>query len=152
MYTAADFHKAQAQLRKWALVLAAILLPLSAAYVLGAVQDRYALMLACMLVGFVCAMLICDLALLPALRYHRFLRNMQQGLRHETDGTLRSLDALLQMQDGVQVRALQVEMPDGDRRMFYVNTHKAALLPEMDQAVHIVSFGRHVLDCRLIHP
>lgn len=148
MYSDADFRAANLRARSWMLRLCAMLIPLLIAYVMGAVLDVYALMLLSLLVGFVGSVIMCDFSLLPALRYRRFLREMQRGMRRNTRCILRSLEDELQRQDGAPVYALHVELPDGDSRIFYVNAAKLEYLPEMNRWATLTSCGRHVLECR----
>lgn len=150
MYDEADYRGANRCVRRWQLRLFALLVPLLASYALCVVLDRYALMLLALLVGFICSVAICDFALLPALRYRRFLRDMRAGLRRENQCILLSLEEKTQIQDGAQVRVLHVALDAGDERIFYVNACKVNLLPEMQRRVCLMSCGRHVVDCVLI--
>ena len=150
MYGEADFQQANRRVKRCCLCLGAALLPLAAAYVLGAVYDVYALMLVSLLAAFLCCVPACDFALLPALRYRRFLKEMQKGLRRSVECTLSHLVEGEQLQDGVRVRALHVTLCDGDSRIFYVNVSKLNLLAELGRRVHLVSYGRHVVECEEI--
>lgn len=148
MYTEADDRAARRQVRLWQARLAAVLAPLLALYVLGIVRDCYGLMLGALLVAFICCMVVCDLALLPALRYRRFLKGLQAGLRRETHCRLCSMEDELQWQDGAQVRVLHVALETGEARIFYVNARKVEYLSEMNGWATLTSCGRHVLECR----
>lgn len=150
MYGEVDFQQANRRVKRCGLCLGAALLPLAAAYVLGAVYDVYALMLASLLAAFLCCVPACDFALLPALRYRRFLRDMQKGLRRGAECTLSRLEEGEQLQDGVRVRALHVTLCNGDSRIFYVNVSKLNLLPELGRRVRLLSYGRHVVECEEI--
>lgn len=132
-------------------LLASTCVPLLAVYVLGIAKGWQGLMLAAILAGFGCAVFICDLKLLPALRYVRFLNEMEQGLRRSVDCVLEALEAGEQMQDGVRVRALHVQLTEnGDSRILYVNASKAERLPDMNVRVRLTSYGRHVVDVEVL--
>ena len=151
MYNPNDMQEARRSLNRCRGLLALVLMPLLAAYVLGAAKGWQGIMLAALLAGFVCALLIGDLKLLPALRYVRFLKEMENGLRRSVDCTLESLDAEEQMQDGVRVYALHVRLlADGDSRIFYVNVSKSGCLPAMGKRVRLTGYGRHVVGCEEI--
>lgn len=147
MYSDADFRAADRRAGAWMLRLCAMLIPLLGVYVMGAVLDVYTLMLVSLLAAWICCVVMVDFFLLPALRYRRFLRELQRGMRRNTRCILRSLEDELQQQDGVQVYALHVELPNGDSRIFYVNAAKLEYLTEMNQWVTLTSCGRHVLNC-----
>ena len=44
-------------------------------------------------------------------------------------------EGAFQLQDGVRVHALQVRLPDGDSRIFYLNASKAEFLPAREAAL-----------------
>lgn len=148
MYHSDDLRQAQRRCNCcWALLIG-ILLPLAMIYVLALLKGRQGLMLAALLIGFSVSVFIGDLKLLPALRYLRFLREMESGLRRSADCVLMKVETEAQMQDGAQVFVLHVCMTEsGDNRIFYVNASKIAQLPEIGAHVKITSYGRHVVDC-----
>lgn len=151
MYTRKDEQAAKRRCRRFAFVLLAVLAPLLAVYIAGVLMDHQWLMLASLLAGFICAMIICDLCLLPALRYARFLRDMSCGLRRSAECTLESLDEDAQMQDGVRVRALHVRLcAGGDSRIFYMNLSKIESLPPVGTTVKLTAYGRHVVECEVL--
>lgn len=151
MYSQKDMQEARRSLNRCRGLLALVLAPLSVVYVLEIIKGRQGLMLAALLVGFGYAVFICDMKLLPALRYVRFLREMGQGLRRTADCVLDHLSDEVQLQDGVRVHALHVRLKEGgDSRIFYVNASKIALLPSMGAAVRITAYGRHVVDFEVL--
>lgn len=151
MYNRNDMQEARRSLNRCRGLLASGLAPLLAVYALGIVNGLQGLMLGALLAGFAWAVLIGDLKLLPALRYVRFLREMEGGLRRSTDCALEALEEEVQMQDGVPVHALHVRLTeDGDSRILYVNAAKAAKLPAMGSRVKITGYGRHVVACEEI--
>jgi len=151
MYNQMDMQEARRSLNRCSGLLALILTPLLAVYVLGIVKGWQGLMLAAALAGFSCTIFICDLKLMPALRYVRFLREMEKGLRRNMDCYLESIDSEEQMQDGVRVYALHVRLAeDGDSRILYVNTSKLEHLPKMGRKVRITGYGRHVVNCEVL--
>lgn len=150
MYGNEDVRDASRRVRICILRLAAVLLPLLAVYVIAIIRDMPGLMLAALLIGFIWLVFAGDVWLTPSLRYARFLKDMQGGLRRSIDCTLESLEDEIRVQDGVRVRQLHVRISGGgDRRIFYINASKAALLPDMGMRVKLVSFGRHVVECGL---
>jgi len=151
MYNSNDMQEARRSLNRCRGLLALIFAPLLAVYVLGIVKGWQGLMLAALLAGFVCAVFICDLKLLPVLRYVRFLKEMKHGLRRSVDCILEDLRTEEQMQDGVQVYALHVRlMEGGDSRIFYLNASKKELLPTMNTKVRLTSYGRHVVNIEVL--
>ena len=151
MYNQMDMQEARRSLNRCRGLLALILGLLLAVYVLGIVWERQGLMLAALLAGFVFSVFFCDLKLLPALRYVRFLKEMEKGLRRDMVCFLDKLVEQTQMQDGVRVHALHVRLAEGgDRRILYVNAAKVNMLPPMDAKVRITGYGRHVVDCEVL--
>ena len=151
MYNQMDMQEARRSLNRCRGLLALVLGPLLAVYVLGIVKGGQGLMLAALLAGFACGVFICDLKLLPAQRYVRFLKEMELGLRRDAVCILDQLEEQPQMQDGIRVHALHVHLAeDGDSRIFYVNTSKLHLLPAMGAKVHMTGYGRHVVDCEAL--
>ena len=147
MYGQKDRVEANKRLQKYEILLGCGLLPLLALYIAAIVQGKQGLMLAVLLAAFVWTVLIGDLLLLPAWRYVRFLREMGAGLRRSLDCVLDFLEEKAQMQDGVCVYALQVHIPEsGETRLFYVNIHKAELLPKAGETLRLIGYGRHVVD------
>ena len=149
MYNSNDMQEARRSLNRCSGLLALMLAPLLALYVLGIIKGLEGLMLSALLIGFICTVLIVDLKLLPVLRYLRFLKEMEKGLRRKLECKLESLDVQMQMQDGVRVHALHVSA-DGGSRIFYVNASKMELLPKMGARVVLTSYGRHVLNCEVL--
>jgi len=148
MYGEADLRAARHEVRICGLKMAAVLVPLLAVYVLGIFYALSALMLGALLLAFAFCVFAGDFWLMPSLRYCRFLKEMDKGLRRSTDCILKRMDANVQMQDGVRVCMLHVELCEGgDSRIFYVNASKLELMPEMERRVRLVSYGRHVAAC-----
>ena len=134
--------------RRWALILGGAELALLAAYVAGIALGRRWMMLAALLLGFAVALFLGDLCLLPALRYRRFLQELDSGLRRRTVCTVESLKEEAGMQDGARVRELKVRLDDGDSRIFYVNADHADQIPEPGAEIELESCGRHVTGVR----
>lgn len=148
MYTREDIRCADGLVRRYSLILVAILVPLLAAYVYAVILGRQMLMLAILLAAFWLGALETALYLRPALRYRAFLRDMANGLRRECSCEIHSFDPATQLQDGARVHALQVRLRDGDTRVFYLNASKTDGFPEPGKAVCITAFGRHIVDWR----
>lgn len=148
LYTQENRRRAERLARKWALILGGAELVLLAAYIAGiALGWRWA-MLAALLLAFVAALFLGDLCLLPALRYRRFLQELDSGLRRRTVCTVESLKEEAGMQDGARVRELKVRLDDGDSRIFYVNADHADQIPEPGAEIELESCGRHVTGVR----
>lgn len=150
MYTERDAQMAVKSLLRVALIMAAVLLVLLAGYITVLVKGEAALA-AILAVGMlVFGLFFGDLLLLPRLRYVRFLKEMGRGLRRSVDCILQETDENVQRQDGVFVRALQVQLDDGDSRIYYLNASKMDFLPETGSRVRLVSYGRHVVEFMVI--
>ena len=155
LYTQEDRQRAEQLARRWALILGGAELVLLAAYVAGIALGRRWMMLAALLLGFVVALFLGDLCLLPALRYRRFLRELEKGLRRSAICTVDCIKEEAGIQDGARVRELQVRLGDGDSRIFYVNADHAACIPEPGARIELESYGRHVTGvrrCREVRP
>ena len=148
LYTQEDRSRAEQLARRWALLLGGAELVLLAAYVAGIALGRRWTMLAALLLAFLLALFLGDLCLLPALRYRKFLRELESGLRRRLVCTVDCLKAEAEMQDGARVRELQVRLNDGDSRIFYVNADHADQIPEPGAQIELESYGRHVTGVR----
>ena len=100
LYTQEDRRRAELLARRWTLILGGAELVLLAAYVAGILLGWRWAMLAALLLAFVAALFLGDLCLLPALRYRKFLRDLDRGLRRSAICTVDSLKEEAVMQDG----------------------------------------------------
>ena len=148
LYTESDRTRAERLARRWTLILGGAELVLLAAYVAGIALGRRWMMLAALLLGFIAALFLGDLCLLPALRYRKFLRELETGLRRSAICTVDFLKPEAEMQDGARVREMQVRLSDGDSRIFYVNADHADQVPEPGAQIELESYGRHVTGVR----
>ena len=148
LYTEGDRTRAERLARRWTLILGGAELVLLAAYVAGIALGRRWMMLAALLLGFIAALFLGDLCLLPALRYRKFLRELETGLRRNVLCTVDFLKEEAEMQDGARVREMQVRLSDGDSRIFYVNVDHADQVPEPGAQIELESYGRHVTGVR----
>ncbi len=148
LYNDGDRQRAEQLVRKWTLILGGADLALLAAYVAGILLGWRWAMLAALLLGFAVALFLGDLCLWPALRYRRFLRELDSGLRRSVICTVDLLKEQPEMQDGARVRELQVRLDDGDSRIFYVNADHAGEIPEPGAEIELESCGRHVTGVR----
>ena len=149
LYNDGDRQRVERLARKWTLILGSAELVLLAAYVAGILLGWRWAMLAALLLAFVAALFLGDLCLLPALRYRKFLRDLDRGLRRSAICTVDSLKEEAVMQDGARVRELQVRLSaDGDSRIFYVNADHADQIPEPGAEIELESCGRHVTGVR----
>ena len=148
LYTEGDHVRAEQLALRWTLLLGGAELVLLAAYVAGIALGRRWMMLAALLLGFIAALFLGDLCLLPALRYRKFLRELETGLRRSAICTVDSLKPEAELQDGARVREMQVRLSDGDSRIFYVNVDHADQVPEPGAQIELESYGRHVTGVR----
>ena len=148
LYTEDDRTRAKQLARRWTLLLGGAELVLLAAYVAGIALGRRWMMLAALLLAFAVALFLGDLCLLPALRYRKFLRELETGLRRSAICTVDSLKPEAELQDGARVREMQVRLSDGDSRIFYVNVDHADQVPEPGAQIELESYGRHVTGVR----
>ena len=144
MYTEADINAAAQTVKTCRLRLLLPIAVLLIGYVVMTVLGVQWAMLLFLLAAFVYAVFYIDTALLPAMRYKRFLQQIGEGLRRETEAEIVELQSGEQMQDGARVRPLCVKLADGDERLFWVNVRKAQQVPEPGTQTRIESCGRHV--------
>ena len=148
LYTDADRRQAERIARRWALLLGGAELALLTAYVVLILLDLRWAMLAALLLAFAIAVFLGDLCLLPALRYRKFLRELDRGLRRSAVCTVDQLKDASEMRDGARVRELQVRLDDGDSRIFCVNADHGDRIPEPGARIELESCGRHVTGVR----
>ena len=146
LYTQEDLRRAEKSYRRCLLLLAAVLAPLLAGYVLALARGSYALSLALALTMLAWILFSGDLLLLPRRRYRAFLRELKCGLRRQTSCSILRLEDEIQVQDGANVRLLRVVLPQGEERIFYLNAAKADCLPTPGAGCTLVSCGRHVVE------
>lgn len=146
MYTERDLQDASRRVKKCAVLMAAVLAVLLAAYVLALVKRLYGVSIAVALLMLIWTLFLGDLQLMPLKRYERFLRELDSGLRRQAECEILALEEEDQVQDGARVRALHVRLCDGGSRIFYLNASKVDFLPETGGHCILVSCGRHVVD------
>ncbi|MDY5220507.1 MAG: hypothetical protein ACI4O8_01460 [Aristaeellaceae bacterium] len=145
LYASEDLQRAGRCVRRNAWTLGGAEIALLAAYAAATALDLYWGMLALLLAAFIFALFWGDLRLLPALRYQKFLRELNAGLRRSAVCRVESLEDAAQMQDGVQVRVLHVCLAEhGEERIFYLNAEHAARFPGPGTQIVLESCGRHV--------
>ena len=145
MYDEADYQAAGRSVNARRAFLLAVLGVMLMLYAAAAIFTTQGVMLAVLLAAFAFAVFYGDLYLLPAVRYQRFLNQIKEGLRRETDGTILDLNREEQTQDGARVYTLRIRLADdSDERLYWVNVGKAELVPESGARVHMESSGRHV--------
>lgn len=144
MYTQADAMAARRRVRRCAAALCAPLALLLALYVAAVVARRRGLMCGLLLAAFVLGVFIADNWLLPALRYRRFLREMQKGLRRACSGCIGAPGAA-ETRDGARVRPLEVRLDGGETRVFYLKADCAGDAAGEGARLRIESWGRHIV-------
>ena len=82
---------------------------------------------------------------LPCLRYQKFLMDVQNGLSREMTGQILSISDDTQLQDGVRVRSVHIELEDGER-IIYLNDSKKDGFPPVGAMVHVTLCGRHIVE------
>ena len=106
----------------------------------------------------------------PSERYLRFLRDMDMGGSHDMEGTLVSVSAEEELQDGVRVLPVRLLLdpeagehmvaskaaqrldgdPEKDERILYLNVDKSANFPPAGARVKLRCFGRHITACEVL--
>ena len=145
LYSDRDLQQAGRRVRSCLLGMAAVLAPLLGLYALALMRQNVLLGALAALLGFGWALFMGDLRLAPRVRYLRFLKNLNSGLRRQTECEILCLEDGAEMQDGACVRALHVRLKDGDSRIFYLDASKAESLPAPGSGCVLLSCGRHVL-------
>ena len=146
MYGERDFSAARRTVLFSAAAISVAAVLILAGYVAALAARAY---LICVLLALALVILLLasgELCLLPKLRYLRFLKEMQAGLRRQIHCRIQEMDGQIQLQDGVRVHALQVLLPDGDSRIFYLNASKTEFLPALQSDCLLVSYGRHIVE------
>ena len=144
MYQEADLRRAEAGLRKYAILMGVGLALCLGAYVWALVARRETAGYLILLAGLFYALPLGMLKLYPALKYRNFVRELLRGLRREAVGRIDFIDPAIQIQDGVRVHLVQLRLEDGDTRLFYLNADKTAEFPQTGALVRLKSFGRHI--------
>ena len=81
----------------------------------------------------------------PHTKYRRFLRDMQKGLTRTIAGTIDSISAETEIQDGAEVYAVQITLADeDDSRILYISADKAQYMPAVGSTVKAACYGRHI--------
>lgn len=106
----------------------------------------------------------------PNTRYRQFLRDLSRGGSHDMDGTVVRVDPEEDLQDGVRVlhvhlqldvsgeerpesmnaskAAMRLDAQRQDERIVYLNAGKAANFPPAGTRVKLRCFGRHIIECQ----
>lgn len=86
---------------------------------------------------------------LPWLRYNRFLGNMRNGKRRETDCYYMDASDEIRIVDGVQIHDFNASLDEAgeDVRLFYWDGDKPMPEFKKGQRLHIVSYGNFITDC-----
>jgi len=144
VYGEADMKRAEAALRRAALIAGALGAAALLMTALGLILRIKAFAIAAAAVGGGAVYGWIALKLVPWSAYVKFLREMAQGLKRETCGAVVSLSDETRLADGVVVRDLMLDAGADSDLLFYWDEEK----PRPDLApgarVRITSFGKFV--------
>lgn len=95
---------------------------------------------------------VLELKALPWVRYDRYLRDIREGLSHETDADFVSMSEAPRLNNGVMFYDFVVRVggEDEDERLFYHDADKVVPEFEQGQMLHIVSFGNYITELSAI--
>lgn len=145
MYSEKDLIEINGKIKKNVRVWAPILVVLAAVYVA-------ALFLRVQWLAYAAAVLISIAAcygilayLIPNTRYRRFLMDMEAGLSREMRGRIVEVSNKEDLQDGVRVLPVRIQLADeDDERIVYLNVSKAEGFPAAGTDVKLSCYGRHI--------
>lgn len=150
MYDESDIKRNRLMLRKESLRLAFFVLPGIVAIAVGfARRWLWLAVLGAILIGWTLIFLL-EMKLLPAVRYDRFLRAMQSGLRRKTAGMLVHVEDDLSYEDGLWMRRVLINVhedggPEGER-LFFLDAAKPVPEALMGKDVILTSFDRYIVE------
>lgn len=149
MYHQQDFDRINAQIKREALILAAICVPLIVAIIASFVVRiewlTILLTIACGAIGI----FMYNMRLSPLTAYSRYLKDVTTGLQRETVGPVVSYSSDLSFKEGVQFHILMLNIdpkmdPEGER-LFYYDAYKPSPGVTPGMQVHVVSHGNYVI-------
>lgn len=145
-YEPADLRAAKRAVRRRIGALASALIVFLAGYVYFILLRLQWAMLALLLAAFVLTLFFSAMVLLPAVRYLRFLREMEKGIHRKLDCRIVSCSDTSEMQDGVRVFPLEIVLVQGgDTRIMYIDAAKREHILPIGPAVTLHSYGRHII-------
>ena len=151
MYTERDILGIRRRLRRHIAALAIVLLALLALYVFALARRVQALAYAAAALLSIAACYGVIANILPCARYLRFLRDVERGGRHEFVGTLTSVAAQSEPQDGAMVLPVHLLLDaEQDERTYYLNASKAEGFPAPGAHVRLRCFGRHIVEAETL--
>lgn len=144
MYSEADLTRAETG-RKRALNTAYVLGGVTLLLVVCGMIFRIKLLAqAAAILGFCAVYGWCALKFVPWRDYLHFLREMQSGLRRETEGAFVSAGGEARMIDGVRVRDLMLDAGQDADLLFYWDDEKPRPDFQPGQRLKVTSFGKFI--------
>lgn len=145
MYTEQDRVEIRQRIKKYSLILAAMLVVLIAGYVASMiVRTQVGAMVTGVLIWAV-ILFMWTLFLHPCIRYRTFLRDMELGMSREVRGSVVEVSSQEDLQDGVRVLPVRIQLADeDDERIVYLNASKAEGFPAAGTDVKLSCYGRHI--------
>lgn len=145
MYTEQDRVEIRQRIKKYSLILAAMLVVLIAGYVASMiVRTQVGAMVTGVLIWAV-ILFMWTLFLHPCIRYRAFLRDMELGMSREVRGSVVEVSSQEDLQDGVRVLPVRIQLADeDDERIVYLNVSKAEGFPAAGTDVKLSCYGRHI--------
>ena len=145
LYSEKDFEEINGKLRKNLIVLLPILAAILAAFIYGLSAGIEWLAMAAGPLLFVAACYGFLAYLLPNLRYRGFLRDLNDGLSRDMEGTLVEIAEQPEYQDGARVLQGRIFLDEAqDERFVYLNYTKREGFPKPGAHVILHCFGRHI--------
>ena len=151
MYTRQDRVQIAHRIRHYCLIFIPLLLVWVAAYVASMVvrTQAGAMVAAVLIVATVCFGF--GMYLYPCIRYRRFLSDMDEGLSRAMAGTIVEISQKEDLQDGVRVLPVRIQLADeDDERIVYLNASKASGFPAPGTKVKLNCFGRHIKEVDVV--
>ncbi len=152
MYTENDFRCAEKQSK----LRLALLILLACVFFAGMIlMNRLRIQAASMAVaggGFVLVYFLWSFKVSPWISYNRYLREMKNGRKRDTECDFVSFETETRMRDGVEVHELIVKVgeEEEDERLFYWDADKKN--PEFHEGdrLLITSYGNYVVDLKVL--
>ena len=154
MYDQKDFAENGQQLKHELLVLGCI----SAPFIIGIIVSFiFRIQLLTVVLSAIYGALfifLYNMRIAPVTAYRRYLKNLTNGLKRETEGVLVSFDSDETFKEGVRFNTMIINVdmkmdPEGERLFYYDLCKPRPVLKEGD-LLYIKSHGNYVLELRLL--
>jgi len=145
MYTENDRIITGKSIRKWSAVLILVTLVFLAAVAAGLILRSMVLTVAASVLGVWAFLFVFFMFLNPMLKYGKFLKNLEAGLKRDAEGAVVSISPDTEEQDGAVVHTMQLLVAEGDERRLYLNAAKKEFFPAEGEHILAHCCGRHVI-------